>query len=119
MKRLNNLSKSKSIVFLLLSIFLFGGCSKKNDVPGGPGTNEVWMQNTAFKPSNKTIVKETTITWTNKDSYNHTVTSSTAGIFDSGELGQNQTFSYAFNTVGTFSYYCKDHSGMTGTMVVQ
>ena len=92
---------------------------------GGTQTaNEIFLQNTAFSPSTKSISKGTKLTWVNKDSYTHTVTSGTPGnpdgVFDSGNMSGGASFSYTFNTAGTFKYYCKIHqSVMTGTITVQ
>ncbi len=83
-----------------------------------PGANEVWMQNTTFVPATKTISVGTTITWTNKDSENHDVESS-SGLFKSSNMGQNATYSYTLATAGTFNYKCAFHNGMNGTIIVQ
>ena len=114
----------KNLALLIIVIGL-GSCSKStNDVTGGtvppaPGANEVWMKNTAFVPATKTIAKGTTITWTNKDAATHDVKSNTAGLFASPSMGQGATFSYTFNTAGTFGYTCVFHNGMNGTIIVQ
>jgi plastocyanin len=81
------------------------------------------MQNTAFVPSTMTVSVGTTITWTNKDSFAHTVTSGTPGNpngeFASGNIGQNGTFAHTFGAVGVFHFYCSIHQSMTGTITVQ
>ena len=84
---------------------------------GGPGVNEVFIQSFAFSPSTITVAAGTTITWTNKDAANHTATS-TSGIFDSGSLGTNATYSHTFADKGTFAYKCTFHSSMTASVVV-
>lgn len=106
--------------------FLAAGCGSSGTTgPDGntPGQNEIWLQNTAFVPSAKTISMGTTITWTNKDSFNHTVTSGTPGNpdgkFASGSLAQNGTFPHTFNQAGTFPFYCTIHPSMQGTITVQ
>ncbi len=39
--------------------------------------------------------------------------------FDSGSLGQNETFSFTFNEEGTVDYYCEFHSpDMQGEVIV-
>ena len=77
----------------------------------------------AFSPLSKTISAGTTIKWINKDNVIHTVTSgvpgSPSGTFDSGNFGQNGEFSYKFDQVGTFKYFCNIHQSMTGTIIVQ
>jgi len=102
---------------LLISLFLIlllSACSKSSD----PGQNEVFIQNMSFNPSSLTVTQGTTVTWTNKESVTHTVTSNTS-IFNSDNLSNGGTFSYKFNTVGTFPYHCSIHSGMTGTIIVK
>jgi plastocyanin len=60
----------------------------------------------------------TTVTWTNKDQVEHTVTSDN-GIFDSGFLSQNEPWSYTFNEPGTFTYHCEPHPFMTAQVIVE
>lgn len=57
------------------------------------------------------------VTWTNLDSADHTVTADD-GSFNSGPIGQNQTFNLTFNTPGTFTYHCSIHPGMKHATVV-
>jgi plastocyanin len=83
-----------------------------------PGANEVWIQGMAFDPSTITITTGTTITWTNKDAIGHSVTSD-AGVFDSGIINASGTFSYTFDTDGTFTYHCKVHPTMTASVIVK
>jgi len=85
-------------------------------------TVDVSMIHFSFVPTNITVSAGTTITWTNNDSVNHTVTADN-GMFDSGIVGPGGEFSFTFDTVGTFLYYCKLHGapggiGMSGTVVV-
>ena len=128
---------NKKMYFTSLAILLaFNfGCSKYNsdygtntNTSGGgnatPPANEIWMQNDSYNPKSKTIAKGTEITWVNKDSFNHTVTSgavnSPNGLFDSGNIGASGTYKFKFDSVGTFNYYCKIHKDiMTGTITVQ
>jgi amicyanin len=72
----------------------------------------------AFMPQVLTIQVGDTVTWTNLDQVEHTATS-TAGDFDSGLLGQNESYSVTFTEPGTYSYLCTPHPSMTGQIVVQ
>jgi plastocyanin len=86
---------------------------------GAPsGSAQVAMQGSAFSPQTVTIPVGGTVTWTNKDSMNHTVTAD-GGAFQSGDLGNGATFSFTFDTAGTYAYHCTIHPSMTGTVVVQ
>ena len=82
----------------------------------------VSIVNYAFYPANLTVAKGTTITWVNMDSVVHTAESGThespTGLFDSGPLQRMQSFSYTFDTPGTYVYHCDPHPYMTGTITV-
>jgi plastocyanin len=107
------------VVFCLL--FFYSSCSKSSDNnpgSGTPGANEVWLQGSAFNPAIRTIPVNTTLKWTNKDSYAHTVTSDST-MFNSGNLSANGTFSFTFTKKGTYKYHCNIHSMMKAEVVVQ
>lgn len=114
---IQRLFTNKPLLIILLAICCYS-CKKNSETTAKPGSNEVWMQNTSFNPASITIARNTTVTWTNKDGMTHTVTDNT-GLFDSGNIGSNSTFSHAFTSAGTFAYHCKIHSGMTGSVTVQ
>ena len=85
------------------------------------------MVNVAFRPSNLSITRGTTVTWKNGDSDYHSVTSATGSVetYDSGLIGDGATFSHSFATPGIFAYYCTNHgvngsppTGMHGTVTV-
>ena len=83
-----------------------------------PVTVNVSILNTAFNPASLTISKGTIVKWTNNDGSDHTVTSNTA-LFDSGNMSSTQTYSYTFNTPGSYPYHCTIHGlGMSGTITV-
>ncbi|CAN5772337.1 hypothetical protein BH23CHL4_BH23CHL4_28180 [soil metagenome] len=86
----------------------------EDDQPSG---NEVGMAGRAFAPATLQITVGDTVTWTNDDDSDHTVTASD-GLFDSGQLGEGATFSFTFDTAGEFTYFCAIHPEMQGTIVV-
>jgi len=64
----------------------------------------------------------TTVTWHYNGGLPHTVTSDT-NLFNSGTLGEGDTFSFTFEEAGTFPYFCRFHggaggSGMSGVVIV-
>jgi plastocyanin len=93
------------------------GMGSNNGGSGSPGANEVWIEGMAFTPSVITVASGTTITWTNKASIAHTVTSD-KGLFDSGDIGSMGTFSFKFSTAGSYQYHCAIHPSMTAKVVV-
>ena len=80
--------------------------------------NEVILSGLNFSPKTLSVLVGTTVTWINKEAITHTVTSDNAGLFDSGDLLNGNTFKYTFSQSGTFPYHCKFHTGMTGTIIV-
>ncbi len=82
-------------------------------------TDKVTIQNVAFSPANITVKKGTTVTWTNQDAVEHTVTEDDGQNGPSASpLNQGQSYSFTFNQTGTFHYHCTIHSEMTGTVTV-
>jgi plastocyanin len=77
----------------------------------------------AFSPASLTIKAGTTVVWKNTTAAPHTVTSDDGKTFDSGSANpiaaQSGTFSFTFNTAGTFAYHCAIHPFMTATIIVQ
>ena len=85
---------------------------------GGDGGTEVTIADFAFDPGDLTVSVGDTVTWTNDDDTDHTVTADDDG-FDSGDLGGGDTFEQTFDEAGEFSYHCSIHSQMTGTITVE
>src|SRR5881397_3691714 len=71
-----------------------------------------------FSPSNLTVKVGKTVTWVNKDTVTHTVTSDGSSMFDSGFMPTGATFQFTFTTAGTYPYYCTVHPFMKGAIVV-
>ena len=64
-----------------------------------------------------------TIVWRNGDAAFHSVTSGTYeepdGLFDSGYMDPDTTFSYTFDAPGTYVYHCTLHPWMSGVVDIQ
>ena len=65
-----------------------------------------------------TIDVGTRVTATNQDAARHTWTADD-GSWDSGSLAQGASFSFTFRSLGTFSFYCRPHPTMTGSITVR
>ncbi len=94
--------------------------------------NASTLADKAFAPNPLNAKVGDTVTWTNKDTIFHTVTSGTGPSdtthgkeFDSGLSGptalttQGKTFSHKFMTAGEFPYFCQLHPTMIGKVVVK
>jgi plastocyanin len=85
--------------------------------PTAVATNAVSIQGFDFHPAVITVPMGTTVTWTNKDVEQHTVTARDKS-FNSDAINNDQTFAYAFAKTGSFDYFCQIHPHMVGTVVV-
>ena len=81
------------------------------------------IHNGTENPAIDTVAVGSTIIWNKASPTGHTVTSTSGPVaFDSGLLVgvPNTTFSFTFNTPGTYTYQCMVHGPpMTGQIVVQ
>ena len=86
------------------------------------------LNNKAYSPNPLKIKIGSTVTWLNKDNTIHTVSSGKpnspeAGqLFDSGLtslITPSKSFSHKFTEAGEFSYFCRLHPNMVGTIEVE
>lgn len=87
-------------------------------VTASPAAATVTINNLVFLPSTITVKKGDTVTWTNQDDISHTVTGDDTQGPASELLATGGTYSFTFNTVGTFPYHCQVHPTMQGTVIV-
>ena len=75
----------------------------------------------SFSPASVTITRGGTVSWTASGAIAHNVTFQTAG--SPANVGNftvsSGTQSRQFNTAGTYSYQCTNHSGMNGSVKVE
>jgi plastocyanin len=70
-----------------------------------------------YEPAQVTVTAGSTVTWVNQGSTPVTVTSPD-GLFDSDTIGPGASFSYTFDTPGSFRYFCVPYPHMKGVVVV-
>jgi amicyanin len=99
--------------------------SSNNGSPEQNTTEAVQQSNVdikdyAYTPPKIQVKKGTKVTWTNQDSVRHDVTPDSEGSdFKASELLDNgESYSFTFNTVGTYTYHCSPHPYMKGTVEV-
>lgn len=83
-------------------------------------TDKVEIKDFAFTPSKITVKKGTTVTWTNQDTARHDITPDRPGEeFKASQLlAKGESYSFTFNTAGTYSYYCSPHPYMKASVEV-
>jgi plastocyanin len=80
-------------------------------------TQDVQIQNSAFGPSNVTVLAGDSVSWQNQSLRLHTVTARD-GSFASGPVAPQTGFSEHFPSAGNFAYYCQIHPFMNGEVDV-
>ncbi len=100
----------------------YGGSSNssgnsKSSTQAPAETNSVTISNFAFNPNNIAINAGTPITFTNNDGANHTVTADN-GKFDQA-VSAGQTATITITEPGTYSYHCRIHPSMKGTITIR
>lgn len=99
--------------------------SSSNNTPSSNSTTattgHINITNMMFTPSQITVAKGGTVTWTNNDSLTHTVVDdlSNVGGPSSGDIAPGGTYSFTFTKTGSFQYHCSIHPSMRGTIVVK
>ena len=81
-------------------------------------TPQIVVKDFMFAPTSLTVKAGSTVTWANMDDEPHTVVSDT-GVFRSGAMDTNESFSFKFDKPGTYHFTCSIHPRMVGTIVVQ
>ena len=76
-----------------------------------------------YVPSLILTKKGNSVTWVNEDSAFHSVTSGFYGspteLFDSGHLDPFESFTFTFDEVGYYDYFCTLHPWMKGQVTIE
>lgn len=83
----------------------------------GANANVNTTSSNQFSPASTTINHGESVCWQGASAVTHTVTDD-GGAFDVN-LPPSQIFIHAYPTAGTFTYHCKIHTGMTGSVTVK
>lgn len=126
---------SVRLVALLFVLVLSTACAQSSGDSGEEsGAARVALENIKFQPRDLELSVGDSLTWTNEDTVEHTVTSGRPqeqgvpgvsentdampdGLFDHA-MPPGETFSFTFDEAGTYEYFCNIHPGMTATLSV-
>ncbi len=86
--------------------------------PAAASHESVKIHNFVYSPQTLRVKRGTVVTWTNDDTPPHTVTGDNGGPA-SGQLSTGQSYSFRFDTAGTFPYHCSIHPTMQASVIVQ
>lgn len=91
-----------------------GVCAASTD----PGTVEASMAQRAFVPTTIEAKVGDVIAWTNTDVLPHTATFKDDPACTTETLSSGATGALTFSAPGTYAFFCKIHTDMTGTIAV-
>ena len=103
-------------VVSVAALWLVAASSLSRAAP--PDSTQIVIKDFMFAPNSLTVKAGSTVTWANKDDEPHSVVSDT-GLFRSGAVDTNETFSFKFDKPGTYHFTCAIHPRMVGTIIVQ
>ncbi|HSH23161.1 MAG TPA: cupredoxin family copper-binding protein [Acidimicrobiales bacterium] len=98
-----------------------GGTGGEASAPAaGPSSSGGAVSIAGFKfvPSDVEVTAGTEVVWTNDDPVAHTVQDNGELFPESPELAKGETFSFTYDTPGTYPYICGIHPYMKGTVTV-
>lgn len=102
-------------------------CGVQDAPTSSPRTYAALVKDFNFLPEQIDVTTGTTVVWTNRDRFGHTVTfgvpgdrTGTEGVL--GETSTNDaaglTYERTFTEPGTYQFFCRYHPTMTGEIVV-
>ena len=94
--------------------------SAASDLHAAPAAeaNTIVLKDFHFSPMSLAVSVGATVIWKNLDGEPHTVVS-VEGLFRSGGLDQNDSFTFKFDKPGTYKFLCSIHPQMLGTILVK
>jgi plastocyanin len=101
---------------LILAFAVFAALSVAG--PSGAATKAINIYGTTFSPKSATITEGDTVTWVNRDNFNHQILAD-KGQFASAILHPKQSFSVTFRAAGTYTYRDELHPTIRGTITVK
>jgi plastocyanin len=84
----------------------------------GQSPTEIWLDNYEARPNALVVTKGTTVTWVNHDYWKPLTVVSDDGLFAANVEPTNGTFSYLFDTAGSFGYSIDPYSGVWQGVVI-
>jgi plastocyanin len=88
-------------------------------VAAAPTTVAVSIGASAYAPTMANAPQGKTVQWTNNHTTNHAIVDSSGmGLFGSGNIAPNATYSFVFTSAGTYAYRDAATTSMTGKVTV-
>jgi plastocyanin len=111
-------NRTRTLINAVATAMLLAGSPAAISTAQAQQSNAVVIKNFDFAPMSITVKAGTSVTWKNLDGEPHTVTSAD-GLFRSGAIDQNESFTFKFDKPGTYKYVCSIHPKMMAAVIVQ
>ena len=122
-------SKARSTAAVLSSVAVAtailgcgGGSGNDSSMSSSPTAatsgSKVTIADFDYAPPSVTVAAGSAVEFTNTDSTNHTATADDMS-FDTGDLGEGKSGTVTLAKPGTYTYFCRFHPFMKGTVVVK
>ena len=92
--------------------------SQTRSLARAAASGTVVIRDFEFAPRSITVNAGDTVTWANNGPSPHSATANN-GSFDTGVFGERRSRSHRFEEAGTFTYYCRPHPSMKGSVTVR
>ena len=112
------LGRTRLLLTAVSMVMLWGGAPWSRSTAASADPTKIVVKDFMFMPTPLTVKAGSTVTWTNMDDEPHTVVSD-AGLFKSGGMDTNESFSFKFDKPGTYHFACSIHPRMVGTIIVE
>jgi plastocyanin len=112
------LGRTRLLLTAVSMVMLWGTGPWSRSTAETTDATRIVVKDFMFTPTPLTVKAGSTVTWTNQDDEPHTVVSDT-GLFKSGGMDTNDSFSFKFEKPGTYHFTCSIHPRMVGTIMVQ
>ena len=112
------LGRYRSLVTATGIALLWAMSAGSSSTAGAADPIRIVVKEFLFNPTSLKVKAGSTVTWINMDDEPHSVVSNT-GLFRSGAMDTNESFSFKFDIPGTYHFTCSIHPRMVGTVVVE
>ena len=109
---------NRALIVTILLGPVVGAMLALGAVAAQDATNVVTIDNFTFTPPELTVAVGATVKWVNRDDIPHLVVNKDKA-FRSKALDTDDSFSYTFDSAGTFDYFCALHPHMVGKIIVK